>query len=130
MSDTIGVDVVQSFGELLRDFPDFCLFDGLVIFDQVEEFSLSEFGDEDELGGSFKGIEEKDYVLVFEFFEDLDFLAHGFKVLVLLALLFDGFDRHRLPRVFSSCLVYIPISALPDQRNYVVIIFLALRHPV
>jgi hypothetical protein len=35
---------------LLRYLPDFTLLKGLIIFDDVEEFSLSQFSDEYELG--------------------------------------------------------------------------------
>ena len=45
MSDTMWMYIVQGSGELLGNLSDLCDFKGMVIFDDIEELSLTEFGD-------------------------------------------------------------------------------------
>jgi hypothetical protein len=98
VGDAVGVDVVQCPHQLLRDLPYLRLLETLVVLDYVEELALTELGDEDELGVCLEGVEEEDYVFVFEFFKDLYLVAHYFYVFLLLAFLFYRFDGHELAR--------------------------------
>ena len=114
--------------QLLGYLSNFSFFERLVVLDDVEELSLSELGDEDELGGGFEGVEEEDDVFVLEFFEDFDLVAHDLDVLLLLPLLLYRLYRHELPRELAPRLVHVPVRALPDQRYFVVVLLLVLTH--
>lgn len=115
MSDAIGVYVMQGSDQLLRYLAYFYFFQRLVVLDDIEELALSQFCDQDELCVGFEGVEEENDVLVLEFFEYLNFVAHHFDVLLLLALLLDRFDGHELACELASRLVDLAIGALSYQ---------------
>ena len=56
MHDAIGMDVVQGPHQLLGDLADLFLLEGLVVLDDIEEFSLAELGDQNELGMRLEGV--------------------------------------------------------------------------
>ena len=66
---------------------------------------------------------------MFEFFEDFDFLSHGFDVFFLFAFFLYGFDSHELTCKFLSGLVYLAVCSLSNQGDdLIVLLFVLDRH--
>lgn len=65
---------------------------------------------------------------MFEFFEDLYLVAHDFDIFFFLALLLDRLYSHELTGEFASCLVDVPVGALADQGQNVVVFFFVFAH--
>ena len=128
MGDAVGVDVVEGPDQLLGYFAYFGYFEGVVVLNDVEKLALAQFGDENELGGGLKGVEQEDDILVLQLPENVDLVPHDLDVLFLLALLLDALDGHKLPRELPPGLVDRTVGPLPDQRQYLVVLLLALAH--
>ncbi len=73
VNDVVRVEVVESVDELLGDFADLFLRQGLVVFEDLEKLALSKlkgekhgryFGDDAEVVGCFEGVDHEDDVLV------------------------------------------------------------------
>ena len=128
VSDAVGVDVVECPDKLLSYFAYFCDLEGVVVLNDVEELSLAQFGHQDELGGGLEGVEQKDDVLVLQLAEDIDLVAHDFYILFFLALLLDALDGHELARELPPGLVDRTVGSLSYQRQYLVVLLLALAH--
>ena len=65
---------------------------------------------------------------MFEFFEDLDFLPHGFDIFLLFAFFFDGFDGDELSGEFFAGLVDFAVRALADEGEDVVVLSFTFGH--
>jgi hypothetical protein len=120
------MDIVQSPHKLLRNLAYFRLLKRLVILNDVEKLALAKFSDKYKLCVGLEGVEQQDDVLVFKFLEDFYLVPHDLDVLLLLPLLLDGLDSHELPRELATCLVDLPVGALPDQGEDVVVVLLVL----
>ena len=88
MGDAIGVDVMQGSHQLLCDFANLSLLQGLIILDDVKQLSLTQLSDQYKLRACLKRIQKQDDILMFKFLEDFYLIAHDFDILLLLPFLF------------------------------------------
>jgi hypothetical protein len=123
VGDSVCVNVMKGPDKLLGDFPDFFDFKALIIFDYVKKFALAEFCYQDEFSLSLERIEEEDDVLMFEFFEDIDFLSHGLDIFLLFSFFLDGLDGYKLTSEFFSGFVDLTVGSLAYQRDDLIVLF-------
>jgi len=120
------VNIVECSYELLCYFTYFCLFERLVILDDVEQLSLSQFCNEYKLCIGLERIKQQYDVFMLELFKDLNLVPHHLDILLLLSFLLDRFDGHKLTCELAACLVDLSIGALTDQGEYVVVVLFVL----
>ncbi len=92
MNDPVRMEVIQGVDQLLGDLPDLVLGQGLVVFEDLEQFALCKLakittgegnlGDDAEFVRRFKGVDHQDDVLVDQASEDFDFLSQVVQVLL------------------------------------------------
>ena len=75
MDNAVAVEVVEGLDELLGDFTHLMLTKIPIVLQDLEQFSLREFGHDAELVRRLERIKEKNDVLVVETLENLDFLT-------------------------------------------------------
>ena len=63
---------------------------------------------------------------MFEFFENFDFLSHGFDVFFLFSFFLYGLNGHELPCEFFSGLVHLAVCPLSDQGDDLIVLLFVL----
>jgi hypothetical protein len=132
MDDSVGVEVVQSSDELLGNFSDFILGETSIVLEYFKQLPLCKlwnniiweyFSDQTELMRCFEGIEKKDYILLFEATENLDFLAKIVQVLlwfpsknkiIIREPFADKLERNNLTTLLSSPFIDLAEWSLPN----------------
>jgi len=74
---------------LLGDFSDIFNLQALIVFNNIKKLPLTELCHQNELAWGLKRIQQQNYVLMLELFQNLYLFSHGLDVFLLFAFFLD-----------------------------------------
>lgn len=126
MCDTIRVDVMQGPHQLLGNLSYLRLFQVLIILNNVKQFSLAQFRNNNKLRVGLKRVQQDNNIWMFEFLQYGYLLTHGLDIFLLFALFLYCFYCHKLTCHFLAGFVYFSVGSFADQGDYVVVLSFTL----